>query len=118
MDNLAQLVQALYQHLGTWDAVADAINGERLDHGPGYYWQVAKGRIQEPHRQAVSAIYREARARLAPDISTLKCPRRRARRGGLTCSLGTRARLLRIKKQTGETWDQLLSRAAEMLEQQ
>ncbi len=116
MTPVAQLVKALYQHLGTWKDVADAVNGEHLDHGPGYYWQIARGRIREPRRAVVSAIYREARTHLASDFSVLKCPRSRAGRGGLTCTLDTRNRLRRIKERSGETWEQLLRRAADLLE--
>ena len=54
----AALVAALYAHLGRWQAVADACNGDNLSHSAGYYYQVASGRIQMPSIEACAGIER------------------------------------------------------------
>ena len=49
----AALVAELYARLGTWQAVADACGGL---HSPGYYQQVARGRIQKPSEATLAGI--------------------------------------------------------------
>ena len=51
-------VQALYAELHTWQAVADACNGDNLSHSAGYYHQVATGRIQTPSAETCAGIER------------------------------------------------------------
>lgn len=41
-------MRALYAELGRWQLVATACNGGKRTHGPGYYHQIASGRIQTP----------------------------------------------------------------------
>ena len=53
---LRELVQALYRELHTWRAVATACNGDTLTHGPGYYHQIATGRIGTPSEEVRAGI--------------------------------------------------------------
>jgi hypothetical protein len=64
----AVLVRALYDVLGTWQAVADACNNG-TQHSAGYFQQVARGRIRKPGAATAAGI---ERATECPE-SLLKC---------------------------------------------
>lgn len=54
--SLSQQVQELYAMLGRWRLVAKACNTKRAKHSPGYYQQVASGRIKNPSPQTIVGI--------------------------------------------------------------
>ena len=109
MSDYAALVTALYQRLGTWQAVATACGGL---HSPGYYQQVAVGRIQKPSEETCRGIESGpecAERLLKRDFSN------NARLGlAVRRSIGLRLRCVKIAR--GWTWDETLERAAALLE--
>jgi len=54
--SLSQQVQELYAMLGRWRLVAKACNTKRAKHSPGYYQQVASGRIKKPSPETIVGI--------------------------------------------------------------
>jgi hypothetical protein len=108
----AALVSALYDELGTWQAVADACNNG-TQHSAGYFQQVARGRIRKPGAATAAGIERA----VASAETLLKCPRTREARGGLTCRRSTWLKLRSAKNRRGATWDELLEEAVKLLEE-
>ena len=110
MTDYAALVRALYEHLGTWQAVADACNNGR-EYSRTTYWRIAQGTL--PASPAVA----EAIIRVASKVTPVTKSRRRAARRGLTICPSTFARLAAAKTARGDvTWDALLNEAAYLLE--
>jgi len=72
---VGNLVIALYLHHKRWQKVADACNGTTLHHSAGYYQGISGGQTKNPHRAALSAIYREARKLPGITTAALKLPR-------------------------------------------
>ena len=67
MPSPAELVAALYAHLGTWQLVADACN-ERRDYSRTYYWRIARGTL---HASAETA------ENIAREVTLVTSPRLR-----------------------------------------
>ena len=110
-DVLAALVTALYDKLGTWQAVADACNDGRI-YSRTYYWRIARGTLPASSETA------EALARVAREVTHVTKPRRRVARKNVSVSLDVAARLEAAKSARGDvTWDALMDEAAGLLEE-
>lgn len=106
----AALVRALYEHLGTWQAVADACNNGRA-YSRTTYWRIAQGTL--PASPAVA----EAIIRVASKVTPVTKSRRGVTRKGLSVTPATFERLVAAKiARGGITWDALLDEAARLLE--
>ena len=99
---LGEQVQALYASLHTWQRVADACNGGKLTHGPGYYYQIATGRIREPSEEVRLGIERAP----AFHLSLLKCDFSTNTHGGLTIRRPLWLAIREWKIAHSMTWDQ------------
>ena len=95
-------VRALYLGLHTWQRVADACNGGKLTHGPGYYYQIATGRIRMPS-EAVRLGIAQAPTR---HKSLLKCDFSTNTHGGLTIRRPLWLAMREWKIAHSMTWDQ------------
>ena len=118
MTDYAALVTALYQHYGRWYLVAEAVNGDVMHHGAGYYQGIGTGLTKRPHRAVQLAIRREVEKLPASITAPQKCPTYRVPMGVLTCSRSIWERLRAVKIARGWTWDETLERAATLLEEE
>jgi hypothetical protein len=115
MTDYTALVHRLYAALGTWQRVATAC-GEL--HAPSYYWRIGRGEIKTPGRADRIAIVSAVKSTPGCDLTGLNAPLEREARFGLAVSRDTGERLRREKIRRSATWDELLERAAEMLEKE
>jgi len=76
MSAVGDLIDALYLHHKRWQKVADVCNDTTLSHSAGYYQGISGGQTKNPHRAALSAIYREARKLPGTSTVVLKPPRK------------------------------------------
>ena len=113
MTDAAELVAALYAKLGTWQAVADACNGKALRHSAGYYQQVAVGRIAKPSKATRAGMVSATESQ----ESLLKRAEMRVPRGGIVVQRSLWLRLQAVRLRESWTWDELLERALELLEE-
>jgi len=102
MTDCARQVRALYRELGTWRAVATTCNGNELTHGPGYYYQIATGRIQEPSEDAIAGI------ELAPvwRERLLTCDVSKATRRNVSYSSQLWDDMQALRSELCESWEQ------------
>lgn len=113
MTDAAALVRALYQRLGRWQRVADAVNAaDGVEHSAGYYWQVASGRIERPSDATVASI----KAATESPERLLKSNFSKKSRFGLTVDRNVGLRLRSVKIRNGWTWDELGLAALKVLE--
>ena len=70
MTDAAALVRALYDKLGTWQAVTDACNNGRA-YSRTYYWRIARGTLPASARSA------EAIISVAREVTRVTRPRTR-----------------------------------------
>ena len=107
----AARVQALYCDLHTWQRVADACNGGKLTHGPGYYYQIATGRIRMPSEAVRLGIEQ------APAFhqALLKCDFSTNTHGGLTIRRPLWLAMREWKIAHSMTWDQWHEKAHELM---
>jgi hypothetical protein len=111
MATWAAVVNALYEELGSWPAVAEACGGR---FSPMTYWKIGSGQTVNPSMAVCRGVKAAAEAR----ITGLTAPRLREKRGGLVITLELRNRLAAVKSRQGWTWEQTLGRAAELLEEE
>ena len=112
MTDYAQLVRDYYERWGTWQAVADACNGDTLTHGTGYYIQVSTGRIKTPSNRTAAGIVNAQ----AFQQSLLESKASAMPRGPITCRRSLWLRLRAAKRRDGLTWDELMEKALEAME--
>lgn len=116
MTNYAALVAALYDKLGTWQAVADACQIGADYFAPNYYRKLARNMIKKPGSAAMRGIWAASEKHLAPDITRLYAPTHVLHRKCLVLSPAVFTRLEAVKIAHGLTWDALLDEAARLLE--
>lgn len=118
MTNYAALVAALYDKLGTWQAVANACQQGVEYFAPNYYRKVSRGEIKKPGAAAMRGIWAASEKHLAPDITRLYAPTHVLHRKGLVLSPAVFTRLEAVKIARGLTWDAVGERAAQLLEEE
>jgi hypothetical protein len=109
----AVAVRALYAALGTWQRVADEVNPYlRTHYSRTYYWRIGRGTLVPSDDTAMAIDI------VAHRVTHVTGHRTREDRFGLTCgrSIGERLRSEKIRR--AATWDELLARSAEMLEEE
>ncbi len=111
-----ELVRALYDDLGRWQAVADACNRDGRRHSAGYYWSIANGKIRKPDNATRRGIVAAARERLPALSSPMKGPTRRVARGGIAITRNLWNRLYAVRIRDNLTWDELAEKALASLE--
>lgn len=115
MPTPAEMVAALYDRLGRWQAVADACSDGR-DYSPAYYWRVAHGEIK-PSKAARRGIVKAAKA-LGIVLPLVKRPQRRIGRKNASFEVDTWNRMQAAKSALGLTWFELGDRMIAALERE
>jgi len=111
-----ELVRALYEELGRWQAVADACSTEGVEHSASYYWRVASGALKTPGEKTRRGIVAAARELLDCDLTAVKSSTRRATRGGIAITRNLWERLYAVRIRDNLTWNELAEKALASLE--
>lgn len=113
MPTPAEMVAALYDRLGRWQAVADACSdGGGVAHSAGYYQQVASGRIKNP---AKATLERIVWATESP-LTLLKRDFSRTPRYGFTARRKLGLRVTEWRNAHGLTFNEWMKAAQELME--